>query len=40
MIAKKLLGLQNLIRTQPFYVYKAAKVVVIGKDKDFMLAIF
>ena len=40
MIAKKLLILPNLTRTRAFYIYEAAKVVVIGKDKDFVLAIF
>ena len=40
MIPRKLLGLSNLIRTQVFHVHKAIKVVVIGKHKNFMLAIF
>ena len=40
MIAKKLLGLSNLTKTRIFYVYEVAKVFVIGKDKDFVLATF
>ena len=40
MIAKKFLGLANLTKTQAFYVNKTEKVVVIDKDKDFVLAIF
>ena len=40
MIERKLLGLFNLTRTQVSYVYKAAKIVVISKDKKFILATF
>ena len=40
IIARKFLGPPNLIKTQAFYVHKIAKVVVIGKDKDFVLASF
>ena len=40
MIAKKLLSLWNLIKIQVFYVYEAAKVVMIGEDKNFVLEIF
>ena len=40
MIARKFLGLPNLTKTQVFYIYKAAKVVVIDKDKDFVLISF
>ena len=40
MIAKKVLGLPNLMKTQAFCVYKVTKVVVIGKNKDFVLATF
>ena len=40
IIAKKLLGQPNLIKTQVFYVQEVAKVVVIDKDNDFVLTIF
>ena len=40
MIARKLLDPLNLTKTRAFYVYKARKVIIIGKDKDFILAIF
>ena len=40
MIAKKFLSLSNLTRTQVFFIHKAVKVVVITKDKDFVLVIF
>ena len=40
MIAKKLLVPPNLTKTQAFCVYKMAKIVVIGKNKDFALATF
>ena len=40
IIARKLLGLLNLIRIQALCFYKTAKVVVINKNKDFVLAIF
>ena len=40
MIAKKFLGLSNLIKIQTFYVHEMAKVVVIAKDRNFMIAIF
>ena len=40
MIAKKLLRPPYLTRTQTFYGHKVAKIVVIGKNKDFVLAIF
>ena len=40
MIARKLLGPQNLTRTQVFYVHEKGKIVVINKDKDFVFAIF
>ena len=40
MIAKKLLCLLNLIKTYAFYVHEVAKVVVISKNKDFVLEIF
>ena len=40
MIAKKFLGLSNLTRTQAFCVYETAKIVVIGKDKDFVFLTF
>ena len=40
MIIRKLLGLLNLTRTQAFCVYEVAKVVMISKNKDFVLTIF
>ena len=40
MIAKKLLVSLNLTRTQAFYVYEVAKVNLIDKDNDFVLATF
>ena len=40
MIAKKLLGPPNLTKTQVFYIYETAKVVVISKNKDFVFATF
>ena len=40
MLFRKLLGLLNLTKTQAFYVYKGAKVIVIDKHKNFILAAF
>ena len=40
MIAKKFLGPPNLTRTQVFSIYEAVKVVVISKDKNFVLTTF
>ena len=40
MIAKKLLSLPNLTKTQAFHDYKATKIVIIDKDEDFVFAIF
>ena len=30
----------NLTKTQAFYVYKVRKIIVIGKDEEFVLVIF
>lgn len=40
VISKKLLNSANLIRAQTFYIYKLTKVVIVSKDKDFILAAF
>ena len=40
MITKKLLGPPNLMKTQGFYGYKAVKVIIIGKNKNFVFATF
>ena len=40
MIAKKSLYLSNLTKTQAFCIHDAAKVFVISKNKNFVLAIF
>ena len=40
MIAKKLLSLPDLTRTQAFCIYEAAKVVLVDKNKDYVLIIF
>ena len=39
-MVKKFLRPPNLIKTQAFQVHKLAKIVMIGKHKDFVLAIF
>ena len=40
MIARKFLGLPNLTKTQAFCGYEIEKVIMIGKNENFMLAIF
>ena len=40
MIPTKLWGLADLVRAQTFYIYKMIEVVIIGKYKYFVLAIF
>ena len=40
MIARKFIDPSNLTKTQAFYIYEMAKVVVIGKDKEFVFIIF
>ena len=37
-MARKVLGPLNLTKTQVFYIHEAAKIVVIGKHKNFMFA--
>ena len=40
MILKELLGLANLFRAQILYIYKATKIIIIYKNKNFEFAIF
>ena len=39
-MAKKLLGLPNLTKTRAFCIHKLAKIVVISKNKNFVLVTF
>ena len=40
MITKKFLNPKNLLKTQVFCIDKTIKIIVIYKDKSFMLIIF
>ena len=40
MIFKKFLGLIDLFRAQTLYIHKVAKIVVVGKYKNFILVNF
>ena len=40
VISKKLLSLTDLFKAQAFYINKAAKVIIICKNKNFVFAIF
>lgn len=40
IILKELLSLTNLTKTQLFYVYELIEVIMVGKNKDFIFAIF
>ena len=40
MIARKLLDLPNLTKTQAFCIHEATKIVLVSKDKHLVFAIF
>ena len=40
MILKDLLGPTDLLKAQTLYIYKAAKIVVVGKHKHIIIATF
>lgn len=40
IIAEQLLCPSNLTKTETFYVYETTKVIVIGKNKDLIFAVF
>lgn len=40
VVLKKLLSPANLFRAQAFSIYQIAKIIVIDKNKDFVLAYF
>ena len=40
MVSRELLGLANLSGAQTFYIHKTTEVIIVGKDKNFMLATF
>lgn len=40
MVSKKLLDLTNLAKAQVFCIYILTKVIIVGKNKDFVFAAF
>ena len=38
MVAKKLLNLANLARTQTLYLYESSKVIMVGEIKNLVFA--
>lgn len=38
LISKECLGPAKLLRAQALYIYKPTEVVIVGKEKNFMLA--
>ena len=40
MIPKELLVLANPARSQTFHIYKIAKIIMIGKNEEFVFATF
>lgn len=40
IILRKLLGLENLVITSVFYIYKSLKIIIVSKDKDIIFPTF